>query len=134
MSCKTAIYTANTGPQTVASGGTISPGGVIRRYGQGITLSGNNITLSAPGYYLVNVSVTASPTVAGTVNVALQNSGVAVPGAISSGSVSTAANPTTLSFPAVIRVPCGGNLATLTLVLGGNASIVNNVALSVIKL
>jgi hypothetical protein len=134
MSCKSALYAANTTPQTVASGGAIAPGGIIRKFGHAIALSGNGIGLYEPGFYEVDVSATASPTVAGTVSVSLQNGGVAVPGAISSGSVSTAGNPTTLTINSIIRVFCGGNTATLTLVLGGNASIVNNVAVTVTKI
>jgi hypothetical protein len=134
MSCKSAIYTASTGPVTVASGGTIPLGSVIRKYGCDIALNGNAITCSERGYYDVDVSITANPTVAGTVTATLYNNGVAVPGATASGSVTTAGNPVALPINALVRVPCCGNAATLSLVLTGNASIINNVAVVVEKI
>jgi hypothetical protein len=134
MSCKSAIYTANTSPQSVASGGTIALGSVQRRFGDSIRLNGNGITLAERGYYDVDVSVTAAPLVAGTVVVSLYSNGVAVPGAVASGSVTTAGNPVSLSFPAIIRVACCGNPPVLTLTLTGNASTVTNAAVSVAKL
>jgi hypothetical protein len=132
MSCS-AIYTASTGPVTVASGGTIPLGSVIRRYGCAVALNGNAIACSERGYYDVDVSITANPTVAGTVTATLYNNGVAVPGATASASVTTAGNPVALPINALVRVPCCSNAATLSLVLTGNASIVNNVSVVVEK-
>jgi hypothetical protein len=133
MSCKSAINTASTGPVTVASGGTIPMGSIVRRYGDDIALNGNSITCSERGYYDVDVSITANPTVAGTVVATLYNNGVPVPGATASGSVTTAGNPVALPINALVKVACCGNAATLTLVLTGNASIVNNVAVTIEK-
>ena len=39
MSCKSAIFTANTTAQTVAVGGTLSLGSIIRRYGCDLNLN-----------------------------------------------------------------------------------------------
>lgn len=134
MSCKSAIYVASTSPATVTSGGTIPLGSVIRRFGSAISLNGNAITCSDRGYYDVDVSITANPVTAGTVAATLYNNGVAVPGATAASSVSTAGNPTALPINALIRVPCCGNSATLSLVLTGNTSVVNNVAMTVEKI
>ena len=81
MSCKSAIYTVSTAVQAVVAGNSLSLGSTIRRFGCSTTLSGNAIALNAPGYYDVDVSVTAIPTAAGTVSVTLFQDGVAVPGA-----------------------------------------------------
>ena len=54
MSCKSAIFTANTTAQTVAVGGTLSLGSIIRRYGCDLNLNGNSITVNGcndAGYY-----------------------------------------------------------------------------------
>lgn len=133
MSCNSVLYTASTGPVTVASGGTIPLGSIIRRHGCAIALNGNAIACSDRGYYDVDVSITANPITAGTVTATLYNNGVAVPGATTSGSVSTAANPVALPINAVVRVPCCSNAATLSLILTGNASVVNNVSVTVEK-
>jgi hypothetical protein len=133
MSCKSAIYTASTGPVTVASGGTIPLGSRITWYGNSIALNGNTIACNKQGFYNVNVSITANPTIAGTVTATLYKNGVPYPGATVSDSVTTAGNPVSLPINTQIRVPCDGNTAALTLVLTGNASIVNNTAITVEK-
>lgn len=131
---KSAIYVANTGTQSVPVDGTISLGSIIRRFGCGVDLNGTGITISEPGYYEVNVSVTVAPTAIGPVTVTLLNNGVAVPGAIASEAVSTANNHTNLSFDSIVRVFCGSGTGSLTLVLSGTDSNVTNVATVVTKL
>lgn len=133
MSCKSAIYTANTATQAVAIGGGLALGTIIRRFGCAINLNGNGINLSDPGYYDVDVSVTAAPTAAGTVTVTLFQDGVAVPGAVSSVTTTAAADAVTLSISALVRVLCNAASSTLTLVLTGAASSVTNVAVVVEK-
>mgnify|MGYP001077466375 CR=1 FL=1 len=124
MSCKSAIFTANTNAQTVAVGGTLALGSTI----------GNSITINGcddAGYYDVKASVTAAPTAAGTVTVSLFRNNVAVPGATASAAVSTAGNPVNLSIVALVREFCCGDDSALTLVLSGAASTVSNVAVVV---
>lgn len=139
MSCKAIINTFNSGTQAVAVGGTIALGSISQRFGRNncgdyiLSLNGNGIAATERGFYKVNVSVTAAPTAAGTVTVTMFNNGVAVPGATASGSVTTANNPTNVSFPADVYVPCSGPAANLTLVLTGTASNVTNVAVTVEK-
>lgn len=118
MSCKSAIFTANTTAQTVAVGGTLSLGSIIRRYGCDLNLNGSSITINGcndAGYYDVKASVTAAPTAAGTVTAA----------------VSTAGNPVALPIAALVREFCCGDDAALTLVLSGAAATVSNVAVVV---
>ena len=54
MSCKSAIFTANTNAQTVAVGGMLALGSTIRRYGCNLNQNGNSITINGcddAGYY-----------------------------------------------------------------------------------
>lgn len=131
MSCKSALFTANTNPQTVAVGSTLALGSMVRRYGGNLNLNGNSIVINGcndAGYYDVKASITAAPTAAGTVTVALLRNGVPVPGATASAAVSTAGNPVNLSIVALVREFCCGDDSALTLVLTGAAATVSNVA------
>lgn len=134
MSCKSAIYTVSTAVQAVVAGSTLSLGSTIRRFGCAATLSGNAIALNAPGYYDVDVSITASPTAAGTVTATLYQDGVAVPGAVASVTTTAAANSANLTFSALVRVLNGSNVSNLTLVISGAASSVTNTAVVVEKM
>ena len=131
MSCKSALYTANTGAQTVAVGGTINLGSIVRRFGKCVTLNGTGITIMEQGYYDADVSVTAAPTAAGTVIVTLYKDGVAVPGATASATATAAENPVNLSLSALIRHCCACSGTTLTLVLTGSVASVTNIAVTV---
>ena len=46
MSCKSAIFTANTNAQSVAVGGTLALGSTIRRFGCNLNQNGNSITIN----------------------------------------------------------------------------------------
>lgn len=134
MACKSAIYTADTTAQAVAVGGTIALGTIIRRFGCAVNLNGNGITLSEPGYYDVDISITAAPTAAGVVTATLFQDGTAIPGATASGTAAAAGNPVSLSIDALVRVLCNTAASNLTLVLTGSASSVTNVAVTVEKI
>lgn len=135
---KAAIYTANQGAQALQIGSVLSLGSIIRRFGckcnNALDLNGNGITISEPGYYDVDASITATAAAAGTVTVTLLRDGVAVPGAVASATAA-AAGTVALPITALVRQACGySGGSTLTLVLGGTAATINNVALKVIKL
>lgn len=134
MSCKSLIYTAMQTPTAVAVNGVIPLGTIVRRYGCNCNLNGNGITINGQGYYDVDVSVEAAPTAAGTVTVQLLKDGVAVPGATAAATVSAAADTVTLAFPATVRLGCCSTGSSLTLLLTGAASTVNNVAARVEKI
>lgn len=134
MSCSAALYTANTTAQTVAVGGTVALGSIVRRYGCGLALSGNVISITNPGYYDVDISVTAVPTAAGTVTVSLFQDGAAVPGATASETVAAAANSVSMSLSSLIRMLSSANVTNLSLLLTGAASSVTNVATVVEKI
>ena len=133
MSCKAAIYTANTGAQALQIGSVLSLGSIIRRFGCGVNLNGNGIVIDREGYYDVDASITATAAAAGTVTATLLRDGVAVPGAIASA---TAAAAGTVALPVIgmVKQQCGDSGHTLTLQLSGTAATINNVALKVIKL
>jgi len=128
------IQVANQSFQTVAVNSIISLGSVQRRFGCNCKLSGNAIEVNGEGYYTVDADVSIAPTAEGQVVVALYNNGVQVPGAIAYGSVSTAANPTTLCINATVRQGCCCDSAdNLTLVLMTGAGTVQNVSMRVVK-
>lgn len=133
MSCKSAIFTANTAAQAVPVGGTLALGSIIRRYGCDLNLNGNSITINGcndAGYYDVKASVTAAPTAAGTVTVTLFRNGVAIPGA-TAAAAAAAGSPVALPIAALVREFCCGDDSALTLVLSGAAATVSNVAVVV---
>ncbi len=130
---KSSIYTANTTSTALAVGNIIPVGTTVRRFGQCIRQDGNTITLAGPGYYLVNASATAAPTAAGTVSITGQKDGVAVIGAIAEATTTAAAVTTNLTLDFVVRnVGCGSSI--LSFALGGAASTVSNLAVTVVKL
>lgn len=130
---KSAIYTANTTSTALAVGDIIPVGTTVRRFGQCVRQDGNTITLAGPGYYLVSASATVAPTAAGTVTVTGQKDGVAVIGATASATTTAAAASTTLPLDFIVRnVGCGSSI--LSFALGGAASTVSNLAVTVTKL
>lgn len=138
MSCKAAIYVANTAAQTLAAGATIALGTIVRRFGNAccapiINSTGSGITLNECGYYKVSVRVTDAPTAAGTVTVTLLQDGAAIPGAVASNTAAAATNPTSVTAGAIVRV-VGCSTSTITAVLTAGAGSVTNVSVDVEKL
>lgn len=128
------IQTANQSIQTVAENSIINPGSTQRRFGCNLRLSGNGIEVNGEGYYTVDANVTVAPTAIGEVTVALYNNGVQIPGAIASGSVSTAENPVNLSIITTIRQGCCCDSAdNITCVLLAGAGEVQNISLRIVK-
>lgn len=132
---KCLIQTVNPSSQAVAVNSIISLGTVSRRYGCGLRLSGNGIEVGGEGYYKINASITASPTAIGNVSVAMYVDGVAVPGAVSTGSVSVVGDATTLPIVATIRRSCNccEEVNNITFVLTSGASTINNISVRIEK-
>ena len=132
---KSLIYTANTSVQNLAVNSIINPGTVIRRFGPNLSLSGNAVQAAGGGYYDIDASFTIAPTAVGTVTVTAYLDNVAIPGAVATGSVSTANNTVTLPINAVFRKPCQccDSLSSLTFVLTGTAANITNSAIVVEK-
>lgn len=143
MSCKSAIYTANTSANTITLT-TAQPtaalplGTVIRRFGRNVQLSGTGILLDGEGYYDVDASVTLTPVTAGNYTVTLFRDGVAVPGATQTVTA-TAAGTVSFNIPALVRLQCCDSSATLSLVLTTTSVLpstvtANNVGVVVMKI
>lgn len=136
MSCKTAIYVANTTSAAVVAGGTLPLGATpIRRYNQcAVDLAGNAITLKECGYYLVTVSATFTAPAAGVVTLTLLDDNIAVPGATASTTVTTAATEVrSLSFTALVRVFNNSAPDNLTVLNSGVAATFSNIAVTAVK-
>ena len=127
------IQTVNQSPQDVAAGGIITLGSTQRRFGCNLRLSGNGIEANGAGYYTVDAIVTAEPTAAGIVTVALYDNGVQVPGAIASVTAGTAGDSVVLPIIATVRVGCCDPAHNLTVVLEEGAGAVENISVRVVK-
>lgn len=133
---KAGIYTVNSGAQAVAVGGVINLGAINRRFGREccqdiLELNGSSITINEPGYYDVDVAVTALPTAAGPVTIAVFQDGVAVPGSTNT-SQGTAGNPVNVVSLPLVRVRCGA-ASNLSVVLVNGAGTVANISVKVLK-
>ena len=131
---KALIYTANTAGAEVAIGNTIPVGSTIRRYGRCIDATGSAINLGEPGYYLVDVSASATAAATGDVTLSLAQDGVLIPGATATATVSTINTQTiNLKIVGIVRVMCCDS-SSLSIVVGGTtAPTVVNMSVSVVK-
>lgn len=128
------IQTSNQSAQNVALNGIISLGSVLRRFGCNCRLSGNAIEVTGEGYYTIDATVTATPTAAGNVTVALYSNGVQIPGTLVSGGVTTVGNSVTLPIVTTIRQGCCCDSAdNITCVLTEGPGVIENISLRVIK-
>lgn len=135
---KAAIYTVNSGAQAVAVGGTINLGTIVRRFGReccdpSISLNGSSITLNDPGYYDIDVAVTAIPTSAGPVTITVFQDGVAIPGSINTTTAPAAGNPVNVVSLPMVRVRCG-SASSVSVVLANGAGTVANISVKIIKI
>lgn len=135
---KAAIYTVNSGAQNVAVGGTINLGTIVRRFGReccdpSINLNGSSITMNEPGYYDIDVAVTALPTAAGPVTITVFQDGVAVPGSTNTTTAAAAGNPVNVVSLPLVRVRCG-SASSISVVLTNGAGTVANISVKVIKI
>lgn len=148
MSCKSAIYTANTSTVTInltAQQPTATPplGTTVRRFGRTdceniLELSGNGILARDSGYYDVDASAVLTPAAAGIYTVALYQDGQPVQGA-SQSITATAGATIALNIPAIVRTRCDCGASALTLVVSTTATlpaeiVVNNIGVAVEKI
>lgn len=138
------LFSANTLAQSIAVGGTINMGTVIRRFGcvRGTSTpyanaNGTTTTLSScgrcPAYFDVDANFVVIPTAAGTVTITAFQDGVAIPGAIASATVAAADTSVTLPLSFGVRLNAGVTSSNITYVLTGAASSVTNAAQTVTK-
>lgn len=132
MSCKSAILTVNKNVN-VPVNGAIPLGSVLRRFGQNLKLEGNGIVVQGQGYYELGVSVTATAAVAGPLTVTVLKDGVELSGA--TATETAAANGTVnLCVQYIVREQCCDSSSALTFVLTGGTALVNNIAVTAVKL
>lgn len=131
---KAELYIANTTSTSVASGGIVPFDITVRRKGCDIQMGSGGAVIEDVGsnYYDVDVSVTFTAPVAGTITFKLQQNGNDVIGATASTTITT---PTTevrsLTIPATIRTFTCGSIDTLTLVNSGLAVTVSNATMRI---
>ena len=126
------IYLATPSVATVAANGVLPLTTIVRRRGSSIQQSNDSIVLGAPGYYHVSVTLTFTAPAAGNVTIQLRQDNVLVTGATASTTITTATTEVrSLSFDAIVRVPCCGSPVTLTVVNTGVAITTSNIAIDV---
>ena len=125
---KALLSTYNSNIGAVAANGIVPLGSAVRRFGcyngvNTIDLGNSGIVLSAPGYYTVEATVNATAGATGTLTATVYQNGIAVTGASISGTAAAEADSVVLSIPAfAVRVFCGSQPSTLTIILSGGAS------------
>lgn len=127
MSCSSAIYTADTNVQTLSltagqPTAVVNPGGIVRRFGCNLGVSGDAVRLEGRGYYDVDANLTLVPAAAGVVTVSLYQDGVAVPGASQSAVASAAGDAVPVNVSALVRVRCC-DPSVLTIVVSTTAAL-----------
>nr|DAW53819.1 MAG TPA: hypothetical protein [Caudoviricetes sp.] len=133
MSCKSAIYAVNTSTANIPEGGTYQPNTIIRRFGQCCQMANNAMELNGQGYYDVAVTATVIGTVAGNVTMTVYQDGAAVPGMNATQTIKAVGDTVTLGTSGIVRVYCGKNSSTLTVVIGGQAVTGSNLAIDITK-
>lgn len=133
MSCRSAIYAVNTSMATIPEGGTYQPNTIIRRFGQCCQMANNAMELNGQGYYDVAVTATVIGTVAGNVTMTVYQDGAAVPGMNATQTIKAVGDTVTLGTSGIVRVYCGKNSSTLTVVIGGQAVTGSNLAIDITK-
>lgn len=126
------IYLATPSTASVASNGVLPLTTIVRRRSSSIIQSNDSIVLGSPGYYHVSVTLTFTAPTAGVVTEQLRQDNVPVTGATASKTVTTATTEVnSLSFDAIVRVPCCGSPVILTVVNTGVAITTSNIAITV---
>ena len=126
------IYLATPSTSTVASNGILPLSTIVRRRGNLVQQSNDSILLGGAGYYKVSLTATFTAPTAGVVTLRLLQDGVNVQGATASTTITTATTEVrSLSFDAIVRVPCCGAPVTLSVLNSGVAINTSNIAIDV---
>lgn len=116
------ILLVSTTPQTVAAGGVVPVGSVVRRYGPALTPTYNGVNATACGYYDVFVGMTIAPAAVGSVTAQVLINGVPYTGAQATVTASVADTPHSIVIPTCIRVFCNST-ATISVSLDAAAEV-----------
>ena len=133
--------------QTVPALGLLGLGAVYRRYCtkddcgfRTFEFTGDSISIQHPGMYLVTVTATFTAPAAGDVTLQIYEDGVAVPGALTTETITTADTETrTVSFDYTVLVNCTRILNTtavaknITVVNTGVEADFSNIVVNVLK-
>lgn len=126
------IYLSTPTTSSIASGGVLPLSTIVRRRGATIQQSNDSILLNACGYYHVSITATFTAPTAGAVSLELRQDNAPVQGATATTTITTATTEVrSLSFSAVVRVPCGSAPSVLTVVNTGVAITASNIAIDV---
>lgn len=135
MSCSSAIYAANTNPQTLTANvaATVNFGQIVRAFGAYTNLSGGNVVINNAGYYVGDTNFTIKSTAGAIVTVRLYKDGVLVPGATATSTVGTGATEISLSIPFMIRNTCCAESTITAVVTSTAAGTIENAAILIRK-
>jgi len=126
------IYLTTPSAASIAENGVLPLTTIVRRRGQCIQQSNDSVVLGAPGYYHVSVNATFTAPAAGDVTFELRQDNLPVSGGTASTTITTAETEVrSLSFEAIIRVPCCAAPVTLSVVNTGVAITTSNISLAV---
>lgn len=135
MSYKSLIYTANTTPLTVAVGGSVPVGSIIRRYGNGLFANGYAINITETGYYLVDFNALFGGT-AGDVKFNVLVNGLPIQGATAETTIATADTQIrSVAINTVVRVNCcaGANVSVVIDAESTSTPTIQSAAFRVVK-
>lgn len=120
--CKAILYAANTQLQTVAEGGIVNFGTVIRQMGGSIELSGGNVNISGVGYYNADASFSFVAEATGVYTIQLYKDGTPIVGARASATVVADAT-VNMAIPFVVRNTCCCDSTITAVISGGDATV-----------
>lgn len=130
---KSIVYAVNSATQTVAEGGSVNWGNVVRRYGCNCNVANNNAVINGTGYYRIDVNLTLVGTAAGNAIVSLYKNNVAIPGAIAT-MPTTVGSINSITIPCVVRDTCCCSEDIITAIISGEGADVSNAAILMQKL
>lgn len=123
--CNSILYAASTISQSLANGGTVNFGNIVRLSGNDIGISGGNIIIHNTGYYRIIADIAFTAAAAGTAVIQLYENGVAIPGA--TATITTAVDTTySVSIPAAIRNKCCCDKTVSATITGVAVTILNS--------
>lgn len=126
------IYAVNVLNQTLADGDTINFGEVVRKSGNGYSLSAGNILVHGlTGLHDISTNVVFTSTSAGTATLQLYKDGVAIPGARSELAVLSGVVATLNIADAIAKVACACEEAVITAVLSGVGADISSASITV---
>ena len=135
MSCNSAIYAANSNPQTIAANTqtVINFGQIVRAFGPNTNLSGGNVTVNTAGYYVADTNFTVTTAAGTTVTIKIMKDGVEIPGASAINVYGTAQTEMSVSIPFMIRNMCCHESTITAVITSTAAATVNNAAVLIRK-